>query len=177
MGAIGGYDPPVVRIALLIAPVIAAVVLWHPWPRHGADRIRHLVDWPACASVTESHSDRWRDADEDTLIECEMLGPWVEHARFPSHAALRSDLLAASPSSAVCIYGDGTEVAINGLEAHQFPKLCRKLEGTRVDGVVGLRDLLGAPTADAEARAARRQGERDTKAEHAALVKYFATER
>jgi hypothetical protein len=138
------------------------------------DQIRHLVNWPACASITvEPVRGAWPHAEQDALIDCEMLGPWVRYARFKSPQALKTDLLAASPDSAVCIYGDRTEVAVNGLEAHQFPALCRALHGVRVDGVVGLPDIPGGVTGASNERAARRQSRRDTTAEHQALSDYF----
>jgi hypothetical protein len=160
--------------AVLGAVVAALLVEVHPWPRHGVDQIRHLVNWPACASITvEPVRGAWPHAEEDALIDCEMLGPWVRYARFKSPQALKTDLLAASPDSAVCIYGDRTEVAVNGLEAHQFPALCRALHGVRVDGVVGLPDIPGGVTGASNERAARRQSRRDTTAEHQALSDYF----
>jgi hypothetical protein len=61
----------------------------HPWPRHGVDQIRHLVNWPACASITvEPVRGAWPHAEQDALIDCEMLGPWVTYARFKSPQAL-----------------------------------------------------------------------------------------
>ena len=152
----------------------AVVVTAHPWPRRGADRIRHLVTWPACASITvKPFRAPWPHAERDTLIDCEMLGPWVRYARFKSPQALKGDLLAAAPDSAVCIYGDGTEVAVNGLEANQFPRLCRQLHGARIDGVVGLPDIPGGTTGDSNVRAAQRQSRRDARAEHHALSNYL----
>jgi hypothetical protein len=60
-----------------------------PWPRHGVDQIRHLVSWPACASITvEPVRGAWPHAEQDALIDCEMLGPWVTYARFKSPQAL-----------------------------------------------------------------------------------------
>ena len=102
-----------------------------------------------------------------------MLGPWVRYARFKNRRALKADLLAAPPGSAVCIYGQGTEVAVNGLEAHRFPALCAGLHGVRIDGVVGLPEIPGGPTADSNQRAAERQSRRDTHAERQALSDYF----
>jgi hypothetical protein len=164
-------------LALAAAVAVAAVVVvWHPWPRHGADQIRHLVGWPACAAVTVKPArapDWWPHAQQHTIVDCEMLGPWVAYARFPDRRTLKADLLAASPGSAVCVYGRGTEVAVNGLEAHQFPKLCHQLHGDRIDGVVGLPDFPGGTTMDSTNRAARRQARRDTQAEHRALARYF----
>jgi hypothetical protein len=167
--------------AILVTPAatVAIVVALHPWPRHGADQIRHLVKWPPdCADVTANAvrgPDRWPHADQEMFIDCEMLGPWVRYARFRDRQALERDLLAASPASAVCIYGRGTEVAVNGLEAHQFPALCRKLHGDRIDGVSGLPDVLpGVATIRSTDRAVRRQRQRDTVAQHRAIARYFS---
>lgn len=161
--------------AILVTVVATIVVTTHPWPRRGADQIRHLVNWPPdCASITvePSHAP-WPHADQDTFLDCEMLGPWVRYARFKNRRALKADLLAAPPGSAVCIYGQGTEVAVNGLEAHRFPALCAGLHGVRIDGVVGLPEIPGGPTADSNQRAAERQSRRDTHAERQALSDYF----
>jgi hypothetical protein len=167
-------------ILVTLAATAAIAVALHPWPRHGAEQIRHLVNWPPdCADVTANPvrgPGRWPHADEEMFIDCEMLGPWVRYARFSDRQALERDLLAASPASAVCVYGGGTEVAVNGLEAHQFPKLCRELHGDRIDGVSGLPDLLpGAATIQSTDRAARRQRQRDTVAQQRAIARYFST--
>jgi hypothetical protein len=165
-----------ISVLLLVLLAVPVVLHIHPWPRRGADRVRHLVDWPDCARITvDSGRREWPRAEEDTWIDCENLGPWVKYARFASNEDMRHDLLAVSPESAVCIYGDGdTEVAVNGLEAHQFPKLCDKLHGKRVDGVVGLPDFPGGVTGESNERAAERQGARDKRAQHRALAAYFA---
>jgi hypothetical protein len=148
------------------AAVAAIVVAAHPWPRHGADQIRHLVKWPACAAVTVKPAQapvRWRHAEEHAIIDCEMLGPWVAYARFNDRQALRADLLAASPASAVCIYGGGTEVAVNGLEAHQFPALCHQLTASVSTG------SPGCPTSPAGPPSTATSGRRN--ARHAVTCK------
>lgn len=155
---------------------MVAVVAVHPWPRHGADRVEHLVDWPACIDVVTERAPTgagaWPHAREQARIDCENLGPWVGYARFASTADLRTDLLHTPPRSAVCIAG--TEVVVNGLEAHQFPKLCRKLHGDRVDGVVGLPDHGGGVTIDEINRSIARERRRDAQAEGRALRAYFS---
>jgi hypothetical protein len=165
-------------LALAAAVALAAMAIaWHPWPRHGADRLRHLVQWPACAAVTVEPvrvPDAWPHAKGHTMVDCEMLGPWVAYARFPDRRALQTDLLAASPDSAVCLYGHGTEVAVDGLDAQQFRKLCNQLHGDRIDGVAGLPDYPGGNTYDSTNRAVERQSRRDTQAQHRALARYFS---
>jgi hypothetical protein len=164
-----------VGCAIAVAVVVAAVAVVQLRPRHGTSRIKHLLDWSACVSIeTHDAPGVWPHAEQHRRLVCQNLGPTVEYARFAGRAQLRTDLLAHPPDDAVCVYGDGKEVAVNGLEAHQFPRLCAKLGGRRVDGVVGLPELPSGNTAASIDRAITRQRRRDAAAERAALVRYFA---
>jgi hypothetical protein len=44
---------PLAPLAAVLGAVVAALLVEvPPWPRHGVDQIRHLVNWPARASIT-----------------------------------------------------------------------------------------------------------------------------
>jgi hypothetical protein len=161
---------------VLLFALLGAAATGIAAPRDGAARLRHAVDWPGdCESIREHRvSAPWLHSQDDRVIECEVLGPWVRYAHFESREALESDLLAASPPAAVCLYGDGgREIAVDGLDPHRFPALCRRLHGALVDGVTGLPEPPGDGTLDGIDGAAEREIRRDARAEHRALVASF----
>jgi hypothetical protein len=120
-------------LAVAIAAAAAAVVVvLDPFARHGADRVKHLVDWSGgCVSVDVNTSPRdwaalldfqkyWRSADARASIQCMNAGPLVGYARFPTEQALRHDVAAAPPLYRIC----------------DLPKLVnghRRLDGSRED--------------------------------------------
>lgn len=136
-------------VAVVLAGLVVALVLaLHSYPRHGADRVRHLIAWPRdCADVTTMHASPsragWPHAGEVATIECEHLGPGVIYGRFPNRLALRRDLLLTPPAAPVCLAG--LEVVVDYLESGQFAPVCHKLGGTKIDGIG--RDANVEPTA------------------------------
>jgi hypothetical protein len=158
-----------------VAGAVVLVILWHPWPRHGADRVRHLMRWSACVRVVsddvEPRASGWPHAQEVTDVECEMLGPSFRHARFTSRGDLRRDLLARPPSRRVCVYGD--EVVVDGLELGEITRVCGRLHGDVVDGIRG-REAPGATPVPTTAWL-RRNNRFRSRLEGAALRRYFAT--
>jgi hypothetical protein len=162
--------------ALIAVLVTATVYVVHPWPRHGVDQIRHLVDWPRdCESITATvpYGAPWRQAEQDIFIECQFMGPAVEYARFKDRRALKADLLAASPDRAVCIYGGGTEVAVDELDPGQFAALCQQLHGDLIDGLARSPQISGDVIETPTGPLIVHQPLRDRRAEHQALVEYF----
>ena len=71
------------------------------------EEVRDMVEWdPTCADVVVHHRHfEWPHADEFAYVECEHLGPTLQYARFADQAELQRDLLAESPSRAVCLAG------------------------------------------------------------------------
>jgi hypothetical protein len=121
------------RIAALTVVAALAVGAWLVLkPQSGAERVKGMIAWdPTCTDVVISRKLTWPSAAEHSTIECEMLGPLVEYARFHTVADLRKDLLAKPPSAGVCIAG--LEVTVDYLDRGQFERLCRDLEGDRID--------------------------------------------
>jgi hypothetical protein len=126
---------PRILLALLALAVVAgAVVLWHPWPRRGADRLKHMVSWPGDCRAIETYtaSSRsqlgWRHATTTATVVCENLGPSVGYARWPDATTMTTDLHRRPPQHAFCLYGDH-ELALDALEPGQFADLCDELGG------------------------------------------------
>jgi hypothetical protein len=168
--------PPSRGVTYLIRAVIFAVVtvvallMLHPWPRHGLDRVRHLVSWADCGEIRVSRprSLGWRHAMEIASAECGGAGPFFIYARFPTHAALARDLLRRPPAGAVCIAGN--EVVLDGLDSGEFPKLCRKLHGHDVDSTGSTIRAFGT---DSDALAFEMARHRAETAEGRALRRYL----
>jgi hypothetical protein len=128
-----------IRAGIFAPIVVVGALWWHPWPRHGLDRVKHAVDWPTdCAEIATSYGTRYDCplAEEVAVVECDYLGPGIVYARFPSQAALRENLLRDPPLGATCVMDH--EVVVDVLDPGQFPKVCRKLGGHDADGVAGL---------------------------------------
>jgi hypothetical protein len=163
---------------LLAAVAIAGVVLVLALrPATGAARVKGMIAWPGdCADVATTHGTAkrwWPHAKETATIECEYLGPAVVYARFANRADLRRDLLRTPPASPVCIAGN--EVVTDDLDPGQFPPLCRKLGGDRIDAVSKLPEIdPTAPTGAATDRAVAAEDRRDTAAQARALRAYWA---
>jgi hypothetical protein len=149
----------------------------HLGPRTGVDRVRHLARWPPdCAQISTAPVERrrtlWPRATEAEAVTCEAAGPWLEYVRFRTAADARHDLLRSPPSSATCVAG--REVVIDGLDGHQFPRVCRAFGGTDVDGVRGVPEGAGGVTMDAIDRSVRAYERRATRAELRALRAFYA---
>jgi hypothetical protein len=124
---------------LLLAGLVAlaglVIVGWHPWPRHGLDRVRHLVDWPADCEGIETvtpfanpDTEHWTGANATGIVRCNFDGPAVGYARFPTPAARRRALQAEPPIGAACVYGRA--VVLDYMDRHRdFTALCRDLDG------------------------------------------------
>src|SRR4051812_30741239 len=129
------------RLARIMTGAVAlgAAVYWlHPWPRTGADRIRHLISWPEeCVKITtEAVAPRslspvgaWSAAQQRVQIQCEVAGPTVTYARFRSVRDRDLALKRHPPTGRYCVAG--REVIINGLDSG-FPDLCDRLSGSLV---------------------------------------------
>jgi hypothetical protein len=109
------------------------VYVLHPWPRSGADRVRHLIAWPAdCESVTiepvpaGAFVSVWRTSQPLQVIQCQALGPDVLYARFPSDRARDRALRRSAPRGRYCV--SGREVVVDGLDSG-FARLCQRLGG------------------------------------------------
>jgi hypothetical protein len=63
---------------------------------------------------------------------------------------------------------------IDGLDGHQFPRVCRAFGGTDVDGVRGVPEGAGGVTMDAIDRSVRAYERRATRAELRALRAFYA---
>jgi hypothetical protein len=115
------------RIISLAGVIVAGVLVLHLYPRSGADRIRHMIDWPGgCESVSTASVSMFVSADQQVSIQCQMLGPRVVYARFSSEAQRDRQLHLTPPSAQYCVAG--TEIVIDGLD-HGFAALCARLHG------------------------------------------------
>jgi hypothetical protein len=131
-----------VRVVVITPLAVYIAFLWHPWPRHGLDRVRHAVHWIGCVkiAVDTPRTIQWPHARQLKMVVCEKAGPGFWYARFRNQAELRTDLLHQAPFAATCLTGN--EVVVDGLlDPGEFPKLCRELGGRDVNGVAGLPDL------------------------------------
>ena len=90
----------------------------------------------------------------------------MNYARFANVADLRRDLLDKPPPEPVCIAGD--EVVTDDLDPGQFPPLCRKLGGDRIDAVSRLPEI--EPPTD---RSLAAEDRRDSAAQARALRRYW----
>jgi hypothetical protein len=121
------------RVVVALALVDGGAYVLHPWPRSGADRVRHLIAWPAgCESVTiesvppGSLISGWRTDQQRQVIQCQVLGPDVVYARFSNSRARDRALRRSAPRGRYCVAG--REVIVDGLDGG-FPRLCRRLHG------------------------------------------------
>jgi hypothetical protein len=110
--------------------LVAIVMAVHPYPRSGADKIKHMVTWPdGCTSVTTERVWEFRYADSQAAIQCQMLGPRVDYAHFPSRESLGRQLRSDPPRPEYCVTRQ--ELVTNGLD-RGFPQLCARLHGQLV---------------------------------------------
>lgn len=111
----------------------AAIVYAHPWPRVGADRVAHEVDWPhGCESIehqTPGSLDvvgRWPGTDNVTVLTCTDLGPRVQYASFANARQRTAALARIPPRNRYCLFDD--DVIVDDLGGG-FAVVCHRLSG------------------------------------------------
>lgn len=158
--------------AVIVAGAGAAgMAAWHPWPRTGADRIEHAVQWRGdCASISTTspalapEARRWRRATTTAAVSCEFLGPFVIWAQFADRAALRADVLDHPSAAPACIAG--REIVLSYLDDQsRFAAMCRRIDGAVIDVVSPPPDIL-----------TDLQEHRDRNAQLAALRRFFGAQ-
>ena len=141
----------------------------------GVERVKAEIAWPSdCVEVAthDSTGERpWPHADKFVSITCEHLGPMVLYARFADVSQLKQELLREPPSAPVCIAR--REVVVDYLDRRQFPDLCRRLRGDRIDAVSALASLPWDGTVAGIDRQVDAEERRDTAAQARALRRYW----
>lgn len=157
-----------------IAVAAVAIVALRARLDPGVERVKDAIAWPSgCAEVAIHDQTHWPHAIASASITCEYLGPMVLYARFASDAELRNDLLSDPPPAPTCIAGH--EVMVDYLERGQFPALCRKFGGDRIDAVSMLPDLPWDGTVGGLDRQVEAGERRDAAAQRRALRRYWHT--
>ena len=141
----------------------------------GVERVKAAIAWPSGCVEVATHDATgkrpWPRADKFVSITCEHLGPMVLYARFADGSQLKHELLREPPSAPVCIAG--REVLVDYLDPPQFPELCRRLRGDRIDAVSALADLPWDGTVGGIDRQVDAEERRDTAAQARALRRYW----
>jgi hypothetical protein len=129
------------RIARIVAAVGALaflVVVIHPYPRTGADRVKHAIDWSAgCERISAStpaagsgYAALWQGlADRRVMLSCEFAGPDALYVRFKTGADLARALRHRPRGKLLCAYG--RELVVDGLD-RGFGAMCRRLSGSLI---------------------------------------------
>jgi hypothetical protein len=164
---------PAVMVALALAG--GAVFVLRARQDGGVARVKAAIAWPSDCVEVATHDATgkrpWPHADKFVSITCEHLGPMVLYARFADRSQLKHELLRAPPSAPVCIAA--REVVVDYLDPPQFPELCRRLRGDRIDAVSTLADLPWDGTLGGIDRQVDAEERRDTAAQARALRRYW----
>lgn len=115
---------------------MAAVLVFHLYPRKGADRVRHALDWSACTEIDEQdgvrldYARRWGGVREQDLLVCQNLGPHVYYVRFGSVDARSATLRREPPEEPACVYGSAELVVFTDVSRAERRRTCSDLNGT-----------------------------------------------
>jgi hypothetical protein len=126
----------------LLGASAAALFSFHFEPRHGADRVYHLIDWDdSCASVemeTARRAERgyaasWRSTLEVAHMQCTHLGDTAFYARFPNAATRRREVAASPPVYRICD-APGRVQWDDAVEGAAFRRRCARMDGRVLEG-------------------------------------------
>jgi hypothetical protein len=163
--------------AAMVALAIAggAVFVLRAREDGGVERVKAAIAWPSDCIDVATHDATgkrpWPHAAKFASITCEHLGPMVLYARFADISQLKQELLREPPSAPVCIAA--REVLVDYLDPPQFPGLCRRLGGDRIDAVSALADLPWDGTVGGIDRQVDAEERRDTAAQARALRHFW----
>jgi len=119
----------------LAAVATFVVAVGHYYPRYGADRVSHMLDWGRTCSQPgwlRQYKSPWGGSSRVRVIqiECGHDGPMIRYAKFPRAAAVDPDV-AGALDLPYCVAG--REVVVHLLEdpvpREAFAGLCRKMHG------------------------------------------------
>jgi hypothetical protein len=170
-----GAKRSLMLLTVMVALAIGAVFILRADEDAGVERVKAAIAWPSdCAEVAthDATGERpWPRADKFVSITCEHLGPMVLYARFADVSQLKRELLREPPSAPVCIAT--REVLVDYLDRRQFPELCGRLRGDRIDAVSALANLPWDGTVGGIDRQVDAEQRRDTAAQARALRRYW----
>jgi hypothetical protein len=115
--------------------VVAAVLVFHLYPRTGVDRVRHVVGWSGCTSVEKrdggpAYTRRWAGIRSEATLVCQNLGPQVFYAKLGSSEQRSAALRAAEPDEPYCVYGKSELVVYIAFQRAEREQSCAKLDGS-----------------------------------------------
>ncbi len=129
------------RLGLLAAAgavgAVVVVLVFHLYPRSGADRVAHAYDWgEGCGSVNvdsgqrATYARRWRGVESSAVIDSRFLCELLMYARFDSKRSLLAAATTVPWGRPFCVVGDEL-TAVSGVgRSDSFGDMCSDLGGT-----------------------------------------------